>query len=512
MYLHNLHIKNLRRTSIGQLNHLIYNVLYQNSRLKTNTDCNNLNHSYKSKEKICRNSLHDLVFTNHHDYLYREPWSSFLTEKHRKECNHVKIHQPILSIHVARHSNRPSKIRKNRPKRRCRRRYRDVGILIKRDASEMICGRSMDSDKENFANYHQNYTSKDASKTKFSNLLSKDCPNCTMSPSCSLNISNTDVEAYMDPSAYSNDYGFSYESNTASCENCANYSYSSLIKKYPESCDWSKYENYRPMDSMSNLHGCCCSMIAQKGETYSQDCTPSKASLFVETGESVIDFSRSLSSNSDLSNICCCSNESPVIEGSLMTSKDIERDRLYENEERAMFDERNICPKSREPKATCCSHFISKERYSGENATWNQVETVEAKARCSDRDRRENIRRRDASTSFTIPLTDKRPRCCESGVNCTRTDKGSQENGIPQSCQSSLFGDFEIGKVWSRIHGVCKNLVQSAITNVGQAIKDMSRSKDTFGDCKENEISDSTARSSSVDGMCPGTCGRIHRQ
>lgn len=82
-----------------------------------------------------------------------------------------------------------------------------------------------------------------------------------------------------------------------------------------------------------------------------------------------------------------------------------------------------------------------------------------------------------------------------------------EEDKNPKCSQRSLFGDFEIGKVWSHIQDSCKNLVQSAITNIGQAIKDMSKSKDTPED-KGNEISDSLLRNSKVffDKECPESC------
>lgn len=83
----------------------------------------------------------------------------------------------------------------------------------------------------------------------------------------------------------------------------------------------------------------------------------------------------------------------------------------------------------------------------------------------------------------------------------------SEDERNPKSCQRSLFEDFEIGKVWSHIQDSCKNFVQSAITNIGQVIKDMSRSKDTPEE-KGNEISDCLLRNSKVffDKECPESC------
>ncbi|KAF7396721.1 hypothetical protein HZH66_007583 [Vespula vulgaris] len=449
-----------------------------------NTDCNNnLDRPSNTGFKLDIISLEDIIFRDEIDSPNR--------------CNLKKIDQSIPGINVGRHLNRSSKLKKNRSKRKWKRQYRnEIPRIIKRDASKMI-----ERDNENFdSHYPANYSSFDVRGFKSTSKikLSNDCPHCR-SPSFSLNIPNTNSQVYKNPEAYLNDRELSYKTNMNSCKNCKNFSYSSIMEKYPESFDWTTYEN---VDHSSNLEACCCS---KKSGVCSRECTPSKASLFVETGESTLEFSTSWSSNTNLPNVCPCSNESSIIREHSTMNEDVQRDDgPFEKEEHAMTDKCRTRCKSREFELEpCCSRFTAKEKCSSvENATWSQLEKVESKARRPDYDWRENIRWRDVGTSSNVHSDTKRARCYESQMRNT-----PEEDKNPKCSQRSLFGDFEIGKVWSHIQDSCKNLVQSAITNIGQAIKDMSKSKDTPED-KGNEISDSLLRNSKVffDKECPESC------
>ncbi|KAI4479889.1 hypothetical protein M0804_010628 [Polistes exclamans] len=438
--------------------------------------------SKKKSSKIASTNNNNTIIQDDNDYT--------------KLYDFKKINQPILE-----NSNRPLKPKKNLFKPKFGRQYlTEIPGIMKRDVSGMT-----ESNNEKFNYYYPgNYWPLNDGFASVSKMkLSKDCHHCSF-PSCPLNIyNNNNLQIDKNPNVYSNDNECTFKSNTISYDNCrnCNNSNSSLIEKYP---DWINNEN---IDSFSNLHGCGCS---EKNETCSsQECTPSKASLFVETSESMVEFSTSWPLNSkNLTNVCSCSNGSSMIEEHSTTmNEDVQRDGPFEKEEEeeedegkgegveqhAMIDKCGARCKSRDFKhePCCCSHFTSKKHSSIENSTWNQIEMVESKTRRLDYGRRENIRRRDVgTTSSNVRSVTKRPRYYESEMGNT-----SERHGIPKNCQNSFFGDFEMGKVWSRVHDTCKNFVQSAITNIGQAIKDISRLQDTSED-KENDISDCLLRNS----------------
>ncbi|KAI4498435.1 hypothetical protein M0802_006370 [Mischocyttarus mexicanus] len=426
-----------------------------------------------------------------------------------KDYDYKNLGQPILDVNFEENSNGSSNLKKNQLKRKFASQYQtEVPGIMKRDMNEMT-----ESNNEKFNNYYPaNYSSLN-DEFAFVNskmTFSKDCRHYCNSQSFPLNIHNTNSQIEKNHEDYSNDHEYSFKSNQISSENYTNNSYSS----------------------------CCC---WKTNEIPSKECTSSKSSLIVETGESMLEFSTSWPSNSNLTNVCACSNESSMIEVRSTMNEDIQRGGPFEKkkervegkevevekegkkegkkvekdeeeeeveeeeEEHAMIDKCGARCKSKDFKhEPCCSHFTSKKHSSIENSTWSQLEMVESKARRLDYGRRENIRwRGDVGTSSNVRSVTKRPRYCES-----LTENTSERQKIPKDCQNSLFRDFEIGKVWSHVHDTCKNFVQSAITNISQTIKDISRSKDTPED-KENEILNRLLRNSKgglVGGECSKSC------
>lgn len=358
---------------------------------------NNLDGSSDVGFKLGIISLEDIIFRDEIDI------------RNRYDLKRI-IDEPTSGVNVERKLNsRSSRSKKNRSKRKWKKRlYRnEIPGIIKRDGCETI-----ERNNEKFDNHYPgNYSSfgvrgfKSTGKIK----LSRDyCPRYRSPPFCS-NIPDTNSQVYKNPKAYLNDREVSYKTNMTSCKNCKNFSYSSINEKYPETSDWT---NYGSDDPTSNLGACCC---WKKSGICSRECTPSKASLFVETGESTVEFSTNWSSNLNLPNVCPCSNESSIIrEGSTMNGGDVQRDGdPFEKEERAMTDKCGTTRcKGRELELEpCCSRFAPKEKRSSvENATWSQLEMVESKARRPDYDRRENIRWRDVGTSSNVHSDTKRAR------------------------------------------------------------------------------------------------------
>lgn len=360
---------------------------------------NNLDGSSNGGFKLGIISLEDIIYRDEIDI------------RNRYDLKRI-IDESTSGVNVERKLNRSSRPKKNRSKRKWKKRlYRnEIPGIIKRDGSETI-----ERNNENFDNHCPGHYSsfgvrgfKSTGKIK----LTRDyyCPRYHSPAFCS-NIPDTNSRVYKNPKAYSNVSEVSYKTNMTSCENCKNFSYSSITDKYPDASDWTAM-SYGNDDPRSNLRACCC---WKKSGICSRECTPSKASLFVETGESTVEFSTSWSSNLNLPNVCPCSNGSSIIgERSTINGGDVQRDGdPFEKEERAMADKcgTNRCKGRELELEPCCSRFVPKEKRSSvENATWSQLEMVESKARRPDYDRRENIRWRDVGTSSNVRSDTKRPR------------------------------------------------------------------------------------------------------